>query len=57
MFLQQKFASLDSRANRLLILTAEREVLLIEPTTGFPQLVQAVQKFLKEKSQPENAGK
>jgi hypothetical protein len=57
MFLQQKIASLDSRANRLLILTAEREVLLIEPTTGFPQLVQAVQKFLKEKSQPENAGK
>jgi hypothetical protein len=49
-FLQQKITSLDSRANRLLVLTAGREVMLIEPADGFPQLVQVVQKTFKKEN-------
>lgn len=38
-FWPQKTLSIDCRADRLLLLTAEREVYLVDPVTGFPALV------------------
>jgi len=38
-FWPQKALSVDCRADRLLLLTAKREVYLIDPVTGFPALV------------------
>ena len=38
-FWPQKVLSVDCRADRLLLLTANREVYLIDPVTGFPALI------------------
>ena len=44
-FLRREIVSLDSRDERLLLLTPEREVLLITPVAGFPRVIQDVRTF------------
>lgn len=46
--LPQKIISMDCRNNRLLVLTADREVLLFSPVAGFSSLVDSAMKALKE---------
>lgn len=46
--LPQKTISMDCRNNRLLVLTADREVLLFNPVAGFSSLVETVMNALKE---------
>jgi hypothetical protein len=45
-FLRKKILSMDCRRNRLLLLTTEQEVKLIEPVADFPQTIRAVQDVL-----------
>ena len=47
-FLRGEFASLDSRGGRLLLLTRDREVLLIAPITGFPRVIRGVRRVAAE---------
>jgi len=45
-FLRREIASLDSRRGRLLLLTKDREILLITPLAGFPRAVKNVRRLL-----------
>jgi hypothetical protein len=51
-FLQQEITSLDSRGGRLLLLTKDREVLLIKPVSGFPRLIKDARPVITEDQEP-----
>lgn len=46
-FLRREVTSLDGRGDRLLLMTKDREILLIKPVSGFSRVVKDVRKFLK----------
>jgi hypothetical protein len=48
-FLRRKVASLDSRSGELVLVTKDREILLIKPVSGFSRAVREVRKFLEGK--------
>jgi hypothetical protein len=52
MFLRRDITSLDGRGDRLLLLTKDREVLLIKPVSGFPRLIKDVRPVITEEQEP-----
>jgi hypothetical protein len=50
-FLHREITSLDSRGSRLLLMTKDREILLITPIAGFSRVVTDVRKLLEEEQQ------
>ncbi len=53
-FLRRGITSLDSRNGRLLLLTSDREILLITPVGGFPRAIKNVRRFADDERPPEN---
>lgn len=51
-FLQGGIESIDGRSGRLVLLTSDREVLLIAPLAGFPRVVQDVRQLAAKKGRP-----
>jgi hypothetical protein len=52
-FLRREITSLDCRNGRLILLTGDREVILIAPVGGFPRAIQSVRRFADEARPPE----
>jgi hypothetical protein len=48
-FLRRKVTSLDSRSGELVLVTKDREILLIKPVSGFSRAVREVLKFVEGK--------
>lgn len=50
-FLQRETASLDSRSERLLLMTKDRKILLITPVSGFSRVIKDVRKLATEEQE------
>jgi uncharacterized protein (DUF169 family) len=47
-FLRREITSLDCRGERLLLLTRDREILLVNPISALPHVITEVSKFATE---------
>ncbi len=55
-FLRGDIASVDGRGSRLLLLTRDREVMLISPIAGFPRVIRDVRRAIADEAAAENPG-